>query len=42
MPLSVGLGAVITFMALLELWLVYDGYLPPGAKPGLNATRRID
>src|SRR5215469_10784645 len=26
MPFSVGLGGVITFMALLELFLMYDGY----------------
>jgi NADH:ubiquinone oxidoreductase subunit 6 (subunit J) len=26
MHLSVGVGAVVTFMALLELWLMYDGY----------------
>jgi hypothetical protein len=25
MHFSVGLGAVVTFLALLELWLVYDG-----------------
>jgi hypothetical protein len=28
MHFSVGVGAVVTFMALLELWLVYDGYSP--------------
>jgi hypothetical protein len=26
MHFSVGVGAVVTFMALLELWLVFDGY----------------
>src|SRR5215469_14783931 len=28
MHFSVALGAVVTFMALLELWLVYDSYSP--------------
>jgi SPW repeat len=35
MPFAVGVGAVVVFMAMLELWLVYDGHSahqtpPPG------------
>jgi hypothetical protein len=35
MPLAVGVGSIVTFLALLELWLVYDRYSahqtpPPG------------
>lgn len=26
MHFSIGIGAVVTFLALLELWLVYDGH----------------
>jgi hypothetical protein len=33
MHFSIGIGVAIAFMAMLELWLVYDHYAPGSAPP---------
>jgi SPW repeat len=36
MHFSIGIGVAIAFLAMLELWLVYDDYKPPQAPPAAS------
>jgi SPW repeat len=40
MHVSIGLGAVVAFLAALELWLVYDGAHPDHAAPFMTPEQR--